>query len=295
MFPSLQDKPVDAAVEVMTQLIAAAGYIDVERQLVAQVLDNNNANFGNLLLAYQSSLTESAGSAAELAEYYGDGVSMVLGPVGGGVDVAISVDQGYQGNYYIAAIGLIPFVPSAVLKTGNKVALKVGGQVIKRLPAQKITMMKRAVEYAKLVNTNEWGKKGVTWNKKIAPGLSDAQKEEIRAFARELDLIPHIPVNKITKFADFSSVRMKSLPRNSGSPVSYLPRSLWKKSDTAQFQYLMKNHFPDLHAQGKLAPDGYTWHHRESSGGMELVPTGIHNATFHNGGRSPGRWGYPRP
>lgn len=35
-----------------------------------------------------------------------------------------------------------------------------------------------------------------------------------------------------------------------------------------------------------------TWHHTEIPGKMELVPTGIHNIITHNGGRSPGMWGY---
>ena len=36
--------------------------------------------------------------------------------------------------------------------------------------------------------------------------------------------------------------------------------------------------------------DGYTWHHTEIPGKMQLVPTGIHNITTHNGGRTAGMW-----
>ena len=40
---------------------------------------------------------------------------------------------------------------------------------------------------------------------------------------------------------------------------------------------------------------GYTWHHTEILGKMQLVPTGIHNITTHNGGRTAGMWaGAPR-
>ncbi|WP_442857215.1 HNH endonuclease signature motif containing protein [Butyrivibrio sp. INlla14] len=35
---------------------------------------------------------------------------------------------------------------------------------------------------------------------------------------------------------------------------------------------------------------GYTWHHAEIPGVMQLVPTGLHNIVSHNGGRSPGMW-----
>jgi hypothetical protein len=33
-------------------------------------------------------------------------------------------------------------------------------------------------------------------------------------------------------------------------------------------------------------PDGYTWHHNEEKGKMELVPTNIHSKTGHTGGKS---------
>lgn len=36
--------------------------------------------------------------------------------------------------------------------------------------------------------------------------------------------------------------------------------------------------------------EGYTWHHTETPGKMQLVPTGIHNITTHNGGRTAGMW-----
>ena len=38
--------------------------------------------------------------------------------------------------------------------------------------------------------------------------------------------------------------------------------------------------------------EGYTWHHSETPGQMQLIPTGYHNMVTHNGGRSPGMWCY---
>ncbi len=61
-----------------------------------------------------------------------------------------------------------------------------------------------------------------------------------------------------------------------------LPKSLWLKSDEAQFEWL------DNVIGGR--PQGMTWHHTEVPGKMELVPFGIHNITIHNGGRSTGMW-----
>ncbi|MDO5479946.1 MAG: HNH endonuclease [Clostridia bacterium] len=46
----------------------------------------------------------------------------------------------------------------------------------------------------------------------------------------------------------------------------------------------------DAQIGGKVP--GYTWHHTEKSGIMQLVPRGIHRITPHNGGRSPGMWAY---
>ncbi|MGC9342799.1 MAG: HNH endonuclease, partial [Bacteroidales bacterium] len=33
-------------------------------------------------------------------------------------------------------------------------------------------------------------------------------------------------------------------------------------------------------------PDGYTWHHNETSGKMELVRTDVHQANRHTGGKA---------
>ena len=56
-------------------------------------------------------------------------------------------------------------------------------------------------------------------------------------------------------------------------------------SDRAQFEWL------DARIPGGR-PEGYTWHHTETPGRMELVPFGEHNITNHVGGRSPGHWAH---
>ena len=33
-----------------------------------------------------------------------------------------------------------------------------------------------------------------------------------------------------------------------------------------------------------ILPDGFTWHHNEKEGLMQLVETSVHNATNHTGG-----------
>ena len=64
--------------------------------------------------------------------------------------------------------------------------------------------------------------------------------------------------------------------------TQYLPENMWKMSDAEQFKWL------DEQIGGTV--DGYTWHHTEIPGKMQLVPTGIHNITTHNGGRTAGMW-----
>jgi hypothetical protein len=74
--------------------------------------------------------------------------------------------------------------------------------------------------------------------------------------------------------------------------LGYLPLSLpyqnadKAESDKVQFEYLNKL------IGGEET--GYTWHHTETPGKMELIPYGIHNMVAHNGGRSPGMWAYAK-
>ena len=76
-------------------------------------------------------------------------------------------------------------------------------------------------------------------------------------------------------FADFESA-------NVVKETMVLPEDMWAKSDKEQFDWLNKQ------IGGKVS--GYTWHHTEEPGKMQLVPTGIHNITPHNGGRTKNMW-----
>lgn len=81
-----------------------------------------------------------------------------------------------------------------------------------------------------------------------------------------------------TKYPDFGSVGL--IYR-----IDYLPVELWNASDSVQFRWL-DNRIPG----GR--PNGFTWHHSEIDGRMELVPFGIHNIINHIGGRSKGHWAF---
>jgi A nuclease of the HNH/ENDO VII superfamily with conserved WHH len=128
--------------------------------------------------------------------------------------------------------------------------------------------------YAAAVQSNKvW-----TWRTAIpgGAGLSEAEKRAIKLRTVELGLILEVPLKPGTRFPDFTSVgAIKRLDQ--------LPEDLWLKSDAVQFGWL------DARIPGGR-PEGFTWHHTESPGRMELVPFGLHNITDHLGGRSEGQW-----
>ncbi|MGL4671999.1 HNH endonuclease [Cetobacterium sp.] len=81
-----------------------------------------------------------------------------------------------------------------------------------------------------------------------------------------------------------------------------LPEELEKESDRDQFKYCNEKLKESLEKNPELkekfteeqleqieageTPDGYTWHHSEDKGKMELVDTETHSRTGHTGGRS---------
>lgn len=140
-----------------------------------------------------------------------------------------------------------------------------------RQPLDPAQLEKLSTKYAELVNSNskwEWNQIGQ---------LTRTQQSAIRQAAIDRGLIPNVP-NKPTGHPDFNAV--PGLVRD----VQTLPQGLWGLSDRAQFSYL------DSMIGGR--PAGYTWHHSEISGRMELIPFGVHRAYGHDGGRAPGMWAY---
>jgi A nuclease of the HNH/ENDO VII superfamily with conserved WHH len=128
--------------------------------------------------------------------------------------------------------------------------------------------------YSALVNSN----KGWEWNRDFAKGIKESERSAIRQEAINSGLIPKVNFKPGTKYADFEGAGLVSR-------VDYLPKHLWKMSSQSQETFL-NGQIPG----GK--PKGYTWHHSENPGRMELVPLGVHNAYDHVGGRAPGHWAY---
>ena len=135
-------------------------------------------------------------------------------------------------------------------------------------------------EYVEIVRSN---KKRWSWDEDIFGGdsLDDTQRSLIKRAAIEKGLLPDIKVTKVAGmkygFADFAGAGVVVETRT-------LPEEYWFKKDKVQFDYL--NNL----IGGER--EGYTWHHTEIPGKMELIPFGIHNMVNHNGGRSPGMWCY---
>jgi hypothetical protein len=106
--------------------------------------------------------------------------------------------------------------------------------------------------------------------------LTIAQKAAIKEEAIKKGLIPDVPHKPGTKYPDFEKVGLVH-------KVDELPVELWQCGDKTQFRFM------DSRIPGGRPP-GMTWNHSDIPGRMELVHFGIHNVTYHMGGRSPGGW-----
>ncbi|PZL75100.1 hypothetical protein CI088_03910 [Enterococcus plantarum] len=139
-------------------------------------------------------------------------------------------------------------------------------------------------DYAKLYAEKIASNK--TWSWDELPGaekLTAKQRKQVKELALKNGDIPKIDMKPGTKYPDFESADV-IYKINNKPVIEQLPDDLWKLSDKTQFDYL------DSSLPGGKRPDGYTWHHSEIPGRMELVEFGIHNSTWHKGGRAPGNW-----
>ena len=133
--------------------------------------------------------------------------------------------------------------------------------------------------YSELVNSNDaW-----SWDEDVIGEhkLTRKMKREIKHKAITTGLIKSVPLRYASdikcRVADFLSAELVR-------EQIKLPEEMWLWSDKRQFAWLNEQ------IGGKVP--GYTWHHSEIPGVMQLVPTGIHRIPSHNGGRSPGMWAY---
>jgi A nuclease of the HNH/ENDO VII superfamily with conserved WHH len=157
---------------------------------------------------------------------------------------------------------------SAPLTPGSSMTLEPPSMGIRPVSSQ-------AQAYAELVQSNQrW-----SWAESFPGGadLTGAQRSAIRKEAIDAGLIPPVSYKPGTKFPDFEAAGLVSR-------VEQLPRELWLSSDKVQFAWL------NSRLPGGQKPEGFTWHHSDEPGRMELVPFGVHNILDHEGGRASGMW-----
>jgi hypothetical protein len=143
-------------------------------------------------------------------------------------------------------------------------------------------------KYADAVNKSEGV---VRWDEITSKPLSRPERSAIRNEARELGLIPEVPiVAKLDRKGN--SIECPVFPDKCVATTLTLPPVQFDKTDAVQFEYLNKQvKIKGFNAEDQSVTDEegkvkrYTWHHHHDSGKMQLVESGIHSATKHKGGR----------
>lgn len=135
-------------------------------------------------------------------------------------------------------------------------------------------------------------------------GVSDIQKITCRneSLAGREHPVTGVPyVEKVVENADGEKIKVV-VPEFDSTFNAQLPENLYQATDSKQFSecnaQLKKAIKKDPQLKDKFTseqleqienndtPDGYTWHHHEEKGKMELVDSSIHNKTGHTGGKA---------
>jgi HNH/ENDO VII superfamily nuclease len=153
--------------------------------------------------------------------------------------------------------------------------------------------------------------KGFKWD---GFASTTAEADQIKEAAAAQDLLPQIPVGPMSA-EDHRKIQeaiaagtLAAEPADAGNYPDFtghvalelqLPPELWNASDAQQFRWLNEHAFGSEDGQvkifpwdkdmkgvgGDVPPHGYTWHHHQQPGRMQLVPFGVHGAVQHSGGR----------
>lgn len=146
---------------------------------------------------------------------------------------------------------------------------------------------------------------------RFAPDKAD--QDAVKAAAAAQSLLPAVTVGPLSS-EDWAKIdqaiadgHLDARPVDAGNYPDFsqhvvvdvrLPPDLWNASDDQQFRWLNNELFADGGTQAKsypwnhngdvatqTPPHGYTWHHHQQPGRMQLVPFGVHGAVQHSGGR----------
>jgi len=127
-----------------------------------------------------------------------------------------------------------------------------------------------------------YSNKKINWDN-IAPEYSKDARSTVREFTRNHELVPAIEYKPGTDYAIFDAYAVKDIKNIDPNRVYEGTNAPFKHlSDDAQFGVLNRMIGEDR--------AGFTWHHHEDPGRMQLVPMGLHQVYAHEGGRSPGHW-----
>jgi hypothetical protein len=241
---------------------------DLDPYMFGGVTHGIRGDSGPLLLLATGGLSVFTASLVPLLVYAG---SEVGGSLGGGVAEKINPGD--------AKLKLI-------LETeGQVLGAVAAGAAIKAVGARGLTREQLelyAKRYAEAVNSN----KPYTWEE-VAPEVSSSRQiRNIRKYARDMGYVKPAPVNELGD-ADFTG----HIYAKDGTMLDEvrLPEELWKVPKERQFRYLNQEYFAT-----NETPAGYTWHHTQTPGKMQLVESGIHSITDHIGGSETGGWAYYR-
>jgi hypothetical protein len=152
--------------------------------------------------------------------------------------------------------------------------------------------------------------KDFKWDR-LAPDKVD--QDEIKEAAAAQNLLLPVEVDRLSP-DDWAAIdkaiadgHLDERPTDAGNYPDFsehavvdvmLPPDLWNGTDSQQFRWLNEQLFADGGTQAKsypwnhpgavardTPPHGYTWHHHQQPGRMQLVPFGVHAAVQHSGGR----------
>lgn len=136
----------------------------------------------------------------------------------------------------------------------------------------------------------------------LAKRISDGEKFTVQDIQRETSQLINGGLFNTSHPVTGILYNEKGFPIFESVYETSLPKELLLAKDYEQFQYatkqLAKQIEADLNSAKKFSPEqieqikagykptGYTWHHHEDTGRMQLVETAIHQGTPHRGGKS---------
>ncbi|HEY0459049.1 MAG TPA: HNH endonuclease [Pyrinomonadaceae bacterium] len=165
-------------------------------------------------------------------------------------------------------------------KTVEGAKAKASGKA--KIPCPKAQEQEWAEEYAEVVK-----KSGGVFRWDELPDVPAKKRAAVRRLARESGLTPQVDFVFVTG-RNLKRCKCPIFPQDRILVEEMLPENLHNVGDDEQFEYLTKKTqetHPEFTYEKGLNGKRYTWHHHHDTGKMQLVESGIHSVTKHDGGR----------